>query len=60
MPTRSYLSQIEITRTFGLGAGTERLWLEVAWPDESVETFTGISPDKPVVLKKDSGTPVLQ
>ncbi len=33
MPTRSYLSQVELPLTFGLGAETEVERLEVVWPD---------------------------
>jgi hypothetical protein len=60
MPARSYLSQVELTQTFGLGAGAEKPWLEVAWPDGTVEMFSGFSPDQLVVLTKDSGAPVAQ
>ncbi len=33
MPTRSYLSQVELPVTFGLGSATEVERLEVIWPD---------------------------
>lgn len=58
MPTRSYLSQMEITQTFGLGSETENPSLEIAWPDGTIEFFTGILPDRIVVLTKGSGTGV--
>jgi len=60
MPARSYLSQMEITQTFGLGAGAEEPRLEVGWPDGTVELFTGLSPDQLVVLSQGSGTPIPQ
>lgn len=37
MPTRSYLSQVETTLTFGLGAGEAADRIEVRWPDGSVQ-----------------------
>ena len=33
MPTRSYLSQVELPLTFGLGDETEVKQLEIIWPD---------------------------
>ena len=60
MPARSYLSQMEIIQTFGLGAGAEESRLEVAWPDGTVEMFSGISPDQLVVLTQGSGAPIPQ
>jgi hypothetical protein len=33
MPTRSYLSQVELPVTFGLGAQDEVGGLRVTWPD---------------------------
>jgi hypothetical protein len=36
-PTRSYLSQVELPVTFGLGAKTEIDRLTVTWPDGSVQ-----------------------
>ncbi len=37
MPTRSYLSQVELPLTFGLGAAEEVESLRVRWPDGTVE-----------------------
>ena len=41
IPTRSYLSQVELPVTFGLGALTKVESLKVTWPD-------GVSKDVPV------------
>ncbi len=60
MPARSYLSQMEITQTFGLGAGAEKPWLDVTWPDGTVEMFSVVSTDQLVVLTKGSGAPIPQ
>jgi hypothetical protein len=38
MPTRSYLSQVEPTLTFGLGGGESVDALEVTWPDGTKQT----------------------
>ncbi len=38
MPTRSYLSQVEPTLTFGLGRGETVDALEVTWPDGTKQT----------------------
>lgn len=39
MPTRGYLSQVELPITFGLGEETEVEELEVIWPDGSSEKW---------------------
>ncbi|HEX2164598.1 MAG TPA: CRTAC1 family protein, partial [Thermoanaerobaculia bacterium] len=40
-PTRSYLSQVEPTVTFGLGTTTEVDSLKIAWPDGTVQRRDG-------------------
>jgi enediyne biosynthesis protein E4 len=37
-PTRSYLSQVELPVTFGLGAATAVKHLSIHWPDGSRQT----------------------
>lgn len=39
MPTRSYLSQVELPVTFGLGEQAEIDWLRVVWPDGQEQTI---------------------
>ena len=39
MPTRSYLSQVELPVTFGLGADIGDLRLKITWPDGSTQTI---------------------
>lgn len=39
MPTRSYLSQVEPTLTFGLGEDTTRPLVEIIWPDQVQESY---------------------
>jgi hypothetical protein len=38
MPTRSYLSQVELPVTFGLGANTKVDSLRITWPGGQVQT----------------------
>ena len=37
MPTRSYLSQVELPLTFGLGASTSIYELTITWPGGQVQ-----------------------
>ena len=37
MPTRSYLSQVELPVTFGLGDGVADLQLVITWPDGTTQ-----------------------
>lgn len=39
MPTRSYLSQVELPVTFGLGRNTTVDTLEIIWPDGTTQTL---------------------
>ncbi len=48
MPTRSYLSQVELPVTFGLGAATRVTSARVLWPDGTSQPFTVPSVDTTV------------
>ena len=52
MPTRSYLSQSELTLTFGLGTADRVDRVEVRWPDGTVETVEGIEIDRLTVVER--------
>ncbi len=51
----SYLSQSELTATFGLGARRAVTSLEVMWPSGQVERFEQVTPDQEVLLVEGSG-----
>ncbi len=46
MPTRSYLSQVELPVTFGLGEVGRIDRLVITWPDGSEQTLEGLEPDR--------------
>jgi hypothetical protein len=46
MPTRSYLSQVEKTLTFGLGDADEIDHISIHWPDGSEQNVVGLAIDK--------------
>ncbi len=50
MPTRSYLSQVERTVTFGLGTAAEADSLKVVWPDGSEQTVEVAGVDRLQVI----------
>jgi hypothetical protein len=50
--TRSYLSQTEMTVTFGLGDATDAVVVEVTWPDGSIQEAGGIAPNREVVIRQ--------
>lgn len=52
MPSRSYLSQVESTLTFGLGAEERVDAVTVIWPDGDTETWTDLESDRVHVLRK--------
>ena len=56
MPTRSYLSQMELPVTFGLGESTNVDKLNVRWPNGRRQEFdlTDISVDRTVEIIQDS------
>jgi hypothetical protein len=57
MPTRSYLSQVELPVTFGLGENTSVEQVEIVWPDGSVQSMTPTAVDTTLtVTKAESGS----
>ena len=52
MPTRSYLSQSELTVTFGLGAASRVDEVTVAWPGGAIQKVTGLRLDAVNVVKQ--------
>ena len=46
MPTKSYLSQVELPVTFGLGEATEISKAEIRWPDGSKQTLGSLKADQ--------------
>ncbi len=52
MPTRSYLSQVEPTVTFGLGAATRVDSLKVVWPDASEQVVEDVIVDRLRVVEQ--------
>ena len=55
MPTRSYLSQVELPLTFGLGGASQVDHLEVRWPGGRVETWTDLPAGRTHVLTAGEG-----
>jgi hypothetical protein len=49
-PTRSYLSQVELPLTFGLGAATRVDSLEVRWPDGTTQSVVVPAVDRILVI----------
>ena len=49
-PTHGYLSQSELTVTFGLGEKAEIEKLEITWPDGSKQEITGPKPDQVLIV----------
>jgi hypothetical protein len=54
MPTRSYLSQVELPITFGLGKTTEVLSLQVTWPDGTEQTVAVPDLDRVIVVAQEN------
>jgi hypothetical protein len=52
MPTRSYLSQVELPLTFGLGNSDGPITVSVRWPDGSMDIFEGLEADCSHVLRQ--------
>jgi hypothetical protein len=52
-PTRSYLSQCELSATFGLGASTTVKRLVVRWPSGTTATREDVPADQLLVIKED-------
>ena len=55
MPSRSYLAQVELPITFGMGAATRIEKLEVRWPNGETETWADLAAGKTHVLAAGSG-----
>ncbi len=56
MPTRSYLSQVELPVTIGLGNATQLDKLRITWPSGTGETFDAIEVDSTQTIKEGTGT----
>jgi hypothetical protein len=57
MPARSYLSQMELPLTFGLGEAERVDRLEVTWPDGARELFPVPGVDRMLTLERGRGGP---
>jgi hypothetical protein len=51
-PTRSYLSQCELTATFGVAKDAQIEKLEVHWPDGQVQTLTDVKLDQLLTVQR--------
>jgi hypothetical protein len=51
-PATSYLANNEPVVHFGLGSASTIDAVDVLWPDGTKETFTGVSPNRFVTLRK--------
>jgi enediyne biosynthesis protein E4 len=58
-PTRSYLSQVEPTVTFGLGKTAKIDSLTITWPDGAVQRLAGddVAPDRHLTIDKPATGP---
>ena len=52
MPTRSYLSQVEMAVTFGLGESATVHTLRVQWPDGSIQELPDVVADRSLVIEQ--------
>jgi hypothetical protein len=52
MPTRSYLSQVELPLTFGLGASATVGAVTIRWPDGQEQVLQGLEPDRLHVIRQ--------
>ena len=57
MPTRGYLSQVELPLTFGLGSTKEIQQAIVRWPDGSIEEWKDLEVDRQHTLRQGEGEP---
>jgi hypothetical protein len=55
MPTRSYLSQVELPVTFGLGDATSVDSLEVIWPGGELQSTPNVELDRLLVVDRSAG-----
>jgi hypothetical protein len=58
MPSRSYLSQMELPLTFGLGTERKVQRVIVRWPDGEVESWSNLDIDRVHALDQGSGQPM--
>ena len=56
MPSRSYLSQVELPVTFGIGAAEVIQEVRVAWPNGEQDVWAGLPIDRLHVLAQGGGT----
>ena len=54
-PSKSYLSSVEHTLTFGLGQHDQADVLEITWPSGKVSTFPDLKSDRLYRINEDSG-----
>lgn len=59
MPSRSYLSQMELPITFGLGMESKVQRVIVNWPDGEVESWSNLAVDRAQVLVQGLGKKLL-
>jgi hypothetical protein len=52
MPARSYLSQVELPVTFGLGDRSGPVEIQVTWPDGTIQAVDAVSPDQVVTVRR--------
>jgi hypothetical protein len=52
MPARSYLSQVELPVTFGLGAATSVERVTIRWPDGSVQEVADVAIDRLLTIEQ--------
>jgi hypothetical protein len=54
-PTKSYLSQSELTLTFGLGDATAVEALKIVWPDGSEQTVANVPTGRTLLVRQTAG-----
>ena len=52
VPTRSYLSQVELPVTFGLGRHTTVDALDITWPDGTRQSLTPTAVDTTLIVRQ--------
>jgi hypothetical protein len=57
VPTRSYLSQVELPVTFGLGEHNSVERLDITWPDGTQQSLTPAQVDTTLVVRQQGATP---
>lgn len=56
-PARSYLSQVELPLTFGLGKATSAETVIVEWPDGQLESWSDLEANRMHLLQRGKGNP---